>query len=76
MTGPHQIFSDHLNRIAALHGVPVERVLSGDRDYEAVKVRKAVLKKCRYEMEIPIAQLARWIGMKENSARYLLNSCR
>jgi REP element-mobilizing transposase RayT len=76
VTGPHRIFSDHLNRIAAWHGVPVERVLSGDRDYIVVNVRKAVLKKCRYEMEIPIAQLARWIGMKENSARYLLNSCR
>ena len=74
VTGPHQMFSEHLNRIAAWHGVSVERVFSRDRDYTVVKVRKAVLKKCRYEMEIPIAQLARWIGMKENSARYLLNS--
>lgn len=72
--GLHVLFSDHLNRIAAWHGVPVPRVLSGDRDYTVVRVRKAVLKKCRDEMDISIAQLARWIGMKENSARYLLNS--
>jgi REP element-mobilizing transposase RayT len=76
VTGLHRIFFDHLNRISAWHGVPVDRVLSRDRDYTVVMVRKAVLKKCRHEMDIPIAQLARWIGMKENSARYLLNSCR
>lgn len=72
--GLHEMFSEHMNRIAAWHGVPVPRVLSGDRDYTVVRVRKAVLKKCREEMDVSIAQLARWIGMKENSARYLLNS--
>jgi len=76
ITGPHEIFIGHLRRISALHGIPMERVLSRDRDYIVVKVRRAVLKKCMHQMEIPIAQLARWIGMKENSARYLLNSCR
>jgi REP element-mobilizing transposase RayT len=74
VAGLHQVFSDHLNRIAAWYGVPVPKVLSRDRDYTLVRVRKAVLKKCRDEMDISIAQLARWIGMKENSARYLLNS--
>lgn len=72
--GLHEMFLDRLNRMAAWHGVPVRRVLSGDRDYVVVRVRKAVLKKCRDEMDVSIAQLARWIGMKENSARYLLNS--
>ncbi|MBE0569441.1 MAG: transposase [Deltaproteobacteria bacterium] len=76
INGPHEIFTDLLQRISASHGVPVERVLSKDRDYIVVNVRRAVLKKCMNKMEIPIAQLARWIGMKENSARYLLNSCR
>jgi REP element-mobilizing transposase RayT len=76
LTGPYEIFTDLLQRISASHGIPVERVLSRDRDYLVVDVRRAILKKCKSRTEIPIAQLARWIGVTESAARYLLNSCR
>ena len=72
-SAPHQVFNKHLHNISALHGISVEQVLSGNRNYLTVRVRKSVLEKCRREMDIPIAQLARWIGMKENAVRYLLN---
>jgi len=67
-------FIDLLNRISALHGISPEQVLAGERNYDAVNVRREVLKKCRFRMKISIAQLARWMRMKENSARYLINS--
>jgi REP element-mobilizing transposase RayT len=74
LTGPRKVFTDLLQRISALHGVPVERVLAGDRDYIVVDVRRAVLKMCKARTGIPVSQLARWIGMKESAARYLMNS--
>ncbi|MEW6719899.1 MAG: transposase [Thermodesulfobacteriota bacterium] len=75
-SGPHEIFTDLLQRISASHGVPIERVLSRDRDYIVIDIRRAILKKCTCSMKIPIAQIARWMGMSAGAARYLLNSCR
>jgi REP element-mobilizing transposase RayT len=75
-SGLHQVFTKHLHRLANLHGISTEHVLSNNKNYMAVQVRKAVLEKCRSEMDVPISQLARWIGMKENAARYLLNYSR
>jgi len=74
LTGPHKVFTDLLQRISALHGVPAEQVLAGDRNYVTVNVRRVVLKMCKSQTGISTAQLARWMGMKESTARYLVNS--
>ncbi len=74
LTGPHKVFTDLLQRISALHGVPAEQVLAGDRNYVTVNARRAVLKLCKSQTGISTAQLARWMGMKESTARYLVNS--
>ena len=75
-SGPFDIFSLTLHRIAASHGVPVEDVVGGSRKYHAVQVRREVLMVCKSEIEVPVVQLAYWLGMKENAAAYLLKSGR
>jgi REP element-mobilizing transposase RayT len=67
-------FINSLERISALHGVSPEQVLAGERNHHVVNVRRKVMKECRSRMGISIAQLGRWLNIKENSARYLINS--
>ena len=73
-SGSYQTFSVILHRISATRGVPVEEVLGGSRRYEAVDVRREVTKICRERMTITLSLLARWLGMNEKSATYLLKS--
>lgn len=75
-SGPCDIFSRTLHRLAASHGVPVEDVVGGSRKYHAVQVRREVLRVCKSEIEVSVVQLAHWLGMKENAAAYLLKSGR
>jgi chromosomal replication initiation ATPase DnaA len=75
-SGPRDIFSRTLHRLAASHGVPVEDVVGGSRKYHAVQVRREVLMVCKSKTEVSIVQLAHWLGMKENAAAYLLKSRR
>jgi hypothetical protein len=75
-SGPRDIFSRTLHRLAASHGVPVEDVVGGSRKYHAVQVRREVLMVCKSKTEVSIVQLAHWLGMKENAAAYLLKSGR
>jgi hypothetical protein len=75
-SGPCEIFSRTLHRLAASHGVPVEDVVSGSRKYHAVRVRREVLRVCKSELEVSVVQLAHWLGMTENAAAYLLKSRR
>jgi hypothetical protein len=72
--GSYQTFSVILHRISATRGVPVEEVLGGSRRYEAVDVRREVTKICRERMTVTLSLLARWLGMNEKSATYLLKS--
>jgi len=76
LTGPHDIFSRTLHRLAAMHGVPVEDIVGGCRKYYAVQVRREVLRVCKSEIGVSVVQLAHWLGMKENAAAYLLKSGR
>jgi REP element-mobilizing transposase RayT len=76
LSGPRDAFSRTLHCLAASHGVPVEEVAGGSRKYHVVQVRREVLKKCKSELGVSIAQLAHWLGMKENAAAYLLKSGR
>jgi hypothetical protein len=76
LPGPCDIFSRTLHRLSASHGVPVEDVVGGSRKYHAVHVRREVLMACKSEIEVSVAQLAHWLGMKENAAAYLLKSGR
>lgn len=75
-SGPYEIFSKTLLRLATSHGVPVEDVVGGSRKYHAVQVRRAVLMACKSEIGVSVVQLAHWLGMKENAAAYLLKSGR
>ena len=76
LSGPCEIFSRTLHRLAASHGVPVEDVVGGSRKYHAVQVRREVLRICKSELEVSVVQMAHWLGMKENAAAYLLKSGR
>jgi hypothetical protein len=73
-SGSYETFSVILHRISASRGVPVEEVLGGSRRYEAVDVRREVTKICRERMTVTLSLLARWLGMNEKSATYLLKS--
>jgi len=73
-TGPFEVLSDLLRQISERHGVPVEEVLAGDRKYAAVQVRRNILEIGKSRLGISIAQMSRWMGIKENAAWYLLNS--
>jgi hypothetical protein len=75
-SGPRDIFSRTLHRLAASHGVPVEDVVGGSRKYHAVHVRREVLMVCKSGIEVSVVQLAHWLGIKENAAAYLLKSGR
>ncbi len=74
MAGPRDIFTRTLHRLAASHGVPVEDVVGGERNYHAVQVRREVLKACKSELTVSIVQLAQWVGITEKAAAYLLRS--
>jgi REP element-mobilizing transposase RayT len=73
-SGPYEMFSKTLLRFATSHGVPVEDVIGGCRKYQVVQARRDILRTCRSELAVPVVQLARWLGMKENAAAYLLKS--
>lgn len=73
-SGPYEIFSSTLARLATSRGVPVEDIVGGSRKYHAVKVRREVLRVCKSELDVSVVQLAHWLGMKENAAEYLLKS--
>lgn len=75
-SGPYDIFSRTLHHLAASQGVPVEDIVGGSRKYHAVQVRREVLMVCKSELAVSVVQLARWLGMKENAAAYLLKSGR
>ncbi len=75
-SGPYEIFSKTLLRLATSQGVPVEDVVGGSRKYHAVQVRREVLRVCKSELAVSVVQLAHWLGMKENAAAYLLKSGR
>ncbi len=72
--GPYEIFTDLLHRIPPQYGITSDQVLSGERNYVAVKVRREIIIKCKSMTGIPMVELARWLGIKESAARYLLNS--
>lgn len=73
--GPsHEIFSDIVHRVSARRGVPVEDVLGRNRRYDAVDARREILKSCKDRMGVSLSQLARWLGVNENTASYLLKS--
>lgn len=73
-SGSYEIFSRTLHQLAASHGIPVEEVVGGGRKYQAVQVRREVLRVCKSQLSVTTVQLARWLGMKENAAAYLLKS--
>jgi len=75
-SGPYEIFSRTLLRLATSHGVSVDDVVGGSRKYHVVQVRRDVLRTCKSELDVSIVQLARWLRMKENAAAYLLKSGR
>lgn len=70
----YEVFSNILHTISALRGIPVEEVLGGSRKYDAVDVRREVIRTCRERMTVTSALLARWLGINEKSANYLLKS--
>jgi hypothetical protein len=70
----YETFSCILHQVSALRGVPVEEVLGGSRRYDAVDVRRQVTKICRERMTVTLSLLARWLGMNEKSATYLLKT--
>jgi REP element-mobilizing transposase RayT len=70
----YETFSAILHAISANRGVPVEEVLGGSRRFDAVDVRREVTKTCRERMTVTLALLARWLGVSEKSATYLLKS--
>jgi REP element-mobilizing transposase RayT len=70
----YKTFSAILHAISANRGVPVEEVLGGSRRFDAVDVRREVTKTCRERMTVTLALLARWLGVSEKSATYLLKS--
>jgi hypothetical protein len=72
--GPYEVFTGLLHRIPSAYGLTAEQVLSSERNYVAVKVRREIISKCKSMTGIPIVELARWMGLKESAARYLLNS--
>ena len=55
-------------------GVSVEDVIGGIRRFEVVDVRREVLKECSEKMDVTLSLLSRWLGMKDNTAAYLLKS--
>ena len=55
-------------------GISVEDVLGGVRRYEVVDVRREVLKECSEKMDVTLSLLSRWLGVKGNTAAYLLKS--
>ncbi|MGB7631458.1 MAG: transposase [Candidatus Deferrimicrobium sp.] len=63
-----------LRRNSMQRGVSVEDVLGGIRRFEVVDVRRVVLKECSEKMDVTLSLLSRWLGMKENTAAYLLKS--
>jgi hypothetical protein len=73
-TGPYEVFTALLQRIPPLYGITAAQILSGERNYVAVKVRREILIKCKTLTGTPVAEMARWIGVKESAARYLMNS--
>jgi len=70
----YKVFSDLLQRIAAMNGVPATEVLGGNRGYTAVRARRELLRECKSRLDISIVHLSRWLGISEGAARYLLNS--
>jgi REP element-mobilizing transposase RayT len=73
-SGPYEIFSQTLLRLAISHGVSVVDVIGGSRTYQAVRVRRDILKTCRSKLDVPVVQLAHWLGITEDAAGYLLKS--
>jgi REP element-mobilizing transposase RayT len=73
-SGPYEIFSQTLLRLAISHGVSVDDVIGGSRTYQAVQVRRDILKTCRSKLAVPVVQLAHWLGITEDAAGYLLKS--
>lgn len=55
-------------------GISVEDVIGGIRRFEVVDVRREVLKECREKMDVTLSLLSRWLGVKDNTAAYLLKS--
>lgn len=55
-------------------GISEEDILGGVRGYKVVDVRREVLKECREKMDVTLSLLSRWLGMKDNTAAYLLKS--
>lgn len=70
----YETFTCILQQVSAWRGVPVKEVLGGSRRYDAVDVRRHVIKICRERMTVTLSLLARWLGMNEKSATYLLKS--
>ena len=73
-SGSYETFSCILHQVSAVRGVPVEEVLGGSRRYDAVDVRRQVTKICRERMTVTLSLLARWLGINEKTATYLLKS--
>jgi hypothetical protein len=63
-----------LRRHSMQSGISVEDVLGGVRRFEVVDVRREVLKECSEKMDVTLSLLSRWLGMKDNTAAYLLKS--
>jgi Transposase IS200 like len=74
--GPHDLFASLVEQVPAQYGISAEQALSGDRSYLAIKVRRAIVVTCKSMTGVSVAELARWMRMKESSVRYLLNSGR
>ena len=73
-SGSFERFTCILRRHAMQRGVSVEDVLGGIRRFEVVDVRRVVLKECNEKIDVTLSLLSRWLGMKENTAAYLLKS--
>jgi len=63
-----------LRRHSMQSGISVEDVLGGVRRYEVVDVRREVLKECSEKIDVTLSLLSCWLGMKDNTAAYLLKS--
>ncbi|MBI5575233.1 MAG: transposase [Deltaproteobacteria bacterium] len=71
---PPEVFCEILRHVSAQTGVPAEIIMDGGRRYCEVNARRELLNMCKKELNFPVVKLARWLGISESSASYLLKT--
>jgi REP element-mobilizing transposase RayT len=62
-----------LDRISYSTGIPRDRI-AGGRKYAEVQARRRVLVDCVSGMEVPVARICRWLGIKAGAGEYLVRT--